>query len=279
MKNVLVKDPKNEILELCKKGNEKLVFVELGRDMFKGNEYILNKYFRNENGYACYYPNLLAFREIKSILTPKELKAILRKDFGKEVDLTGYRYNPEHFKYIVQEIQDDYDENLFREQEDEVVSELNQIDSLDFEAVKSLSRIIDKAIRKRTVILFELEDVPGIINNALDCYCKGVSCRQANEAMRAKLAKLNSLLNDKEVIEWIKSNPTDMLFDKEDYIETYQRVMRTLTSCKESLEEYRDCIHNDEDLFEDDIIENNYIECDSYEENEEYSDEDESEED
>ena len=261
-----VKDnSKNEILELCNDNSKKLVFVELGRDMFKDNEYILNKYFRNEEGKDCYYANLLAFREIKSVMTPYQLKNILRKDFKADVSLIGYRYNPEHYRFVQQYVQDEYEEDLFKYQDEDEVEDMRQIDSLDFDAVKQLSIIMDRAIKKRVVILFELESVPALLNRALDCYCKGVSCKQCNKEMRAKLASLNSLLNNKEVIEWIKTGPTDMSFDKEDYIETYQRVLRTLTDCKENLEEYRDCIHNEDDLFENEIIENNYIECDSIE--------------
>lgn len=273
MKNVLVKDSKNEILALCKnnvKKNEELKFVELGRNMFKDKPEILKRYFRNEKGEDCYYPNLLWFRTVVGEIDLSDIKEQLKIDFGQKVSLAGYKYNPEHYKFRQQFVQDEYEEDLFREQEDKP-EEIKQIDMLDFDAVKALSRLINKAVRKRVVIIFQLEDIPSLLNRALDCYYKGVSCRQVNEAMNAKLASINSLLNNKEVVEWIKTNPTDMSFDKEDYVETYQRVMRTLTDCKESLEEYRDCIHNEEDLFEDDIIENNYIECDSYEENEEYN--------
>ena len=267
MLNLLVKNETKAILEQCKVKDE-IVFIELGRDMFKDNEYILNKYFKNEHGQPCYYANLLAFKEIKSTMKPEDLKSILKKDFGRPVSLKGYKYNPEHYKFIQQYVQDEYEEDLFKEQPEEV-EELRQIESLDFEALKSLS-----VIKKRVVILFELETIPALLNRALDCYCKGVSCKQCNLEMRTKLASLNSLLSNKEVIEWIKTGPTDMSFDKEDYIETYQRVLRTLTDCKENLEEYRDCIHNEDDLFENEIIENNYIECDSYIENINYDEED-----
>ena len=70
MEKILVKE-QQEILAMCKPvaktEEDKLMFVELGRDMFKDNKYILDKYFRNENLQDCFYANLLAFKNIPDI--------------------------------------------------------------------------------------------------------------------------------------------------------------------------------------------------------------------
>ena len=111
MIKILTKEQK-EVLAMCKpiakeEKEDKLMFVDLGRDMFEGNEYILNKYFRNENLHKCYYANLLAFRDIPGI-TVYEIKRQLKKDFGKSVSLAGYKYNPEHYRFADCYIQEEY---------------------------------------------------------------------------------------------------------------------------------------------------------------------------
>jgi uncharacterized protein YaaN involved in tellurite resistance len=85
--------------------------------------------------------------------------------------------------------------------------------------------------------------------------------------MRAKLKELKTLLETPEVIAWLKTGASDMSFDKSDYVETYQRVLRQVSRIKDNLKEYQDLIHNDYDLFEEEILENNYLELESYIEN------------
>ena len=111
-------------------------------------------------------------------------------------------------------------------------------------------------------MIFNLENIPGIINNALDCYYKGVSCGASNAAMHAKIAEIRQMLEDNEVIEWLKTNPTDLCFDKNMYVETYQKVLRQITGIRNDSEENElrnyvyDVIHNEEDLWEEDILSN-----------------------
>ena len=271
----LVKNNTKEILALCKDNakvkSEKLVFTDLNRSMFKGNKVILNKYFKNESGQDCYYANLITFRNYKDI-TLYEIKKILKKDFGKEVSLAGYKYNPEHYRFNTEYQQEEYEEDLFKaksNEEEDLECELarkNRIEPLDFELVEKLSKFMFKALKQRYVLIFGIEDLPGILNNAIECFNLGVSCKPSNEAMEAKLNHLRSLLNEPSVIEWLKTGATDMSLDKEDYIESYQRVLRQITGIRdENLSEYcLDFFHNEEDLWEEDILENNYLETESY---------------
>ena len=281
MEKILVKD---EILAMCKpvakKEEDKLMFVELGRDMFKGNKYILDKYFRNEQGQSCYYANLLAFKNIPEI-TLYEIKKQLKKDFGKSVSLAGYKYNPEHYRFADYYLQEEYEEDLFKcktKEEEQAEFEAERrapVDPIDFDAVESLYSVLFKGIKARLVMILHLEDIPGIINNAYDCYYKGVSCGPSNGAMHAKIAEIRALLENNEVIKWLKTKPTDMMFDKFDYVDTYQRVLRQLTGIRdESLEYCRDFLENPEDLWIEDIIANDYPECESYIENNYTEDED-----
>ena len=281
MEKILVKD---EILAMCKpvakKEEDKLMFVELGRDMFKDNKYILDKYFRNERGQGCYYANLLAFREVPNV-TIYEIKKQLKKDFGKSVSLAGYKYNPEHYRFEDCYLQEEYEEDLFKcksKEEEEAEFEAERrapVDPIDFDAVESLYSVIFKGIKARLVMILNLETIPGIINNAYDCYYKGVTCSASNAAMHAKIAEIRALLENNEVIEWLKTKPTDMMFGHFEYVDTYQRLLRTLTGIRdESLEYCRDLLENSEDLWIEDVIANDYPDCESYIENNYTEDED-----
>lgn len=274
---VKTKDPKTEILALCKANatvNKDLVFVELGRDMFKDKPEILNKYFRNESGQDCYYANLLALRPLK--LNLNEIKKILKKDFGETVSLKGYKHDPEHYRFATQAMQDEYEEDLFRFQDKEI-EKIPYVEALDFTLVESLYKFIYKAIKNRYVMLFNVEDVPGILNNAIECYNLGVSCGPSNEAMAAKIAHIRKMLEDAEVIEWLKTGPTDMSFDPADYVQTYQKVIRQLTGIRdESLENTCfDIMHREDDLWEDMILTENLPEFLTYYEDVKETEEDE----
>lgn len=276
MNKILVKDPKMEILAMCKpvaKKEDKLMFVELGRDMFKGNKHILNKYFKNNKGQDCYYANLLAFKEIKGI-TLYDIKKQLKADFKQDVSLAGFKYNPEHYKYSVQHIQDEYEDDLYRnksveeERAEFEADRKSRIEELDFDAVESLYTVLFKALKARLVMILNLESVPGIINNAYDCYYKGVNCSMSNAAMHAKIAEIRQLLENPEMYKWLKTNPTDLMFDKFDYVDTYQRVLRQITGIRnDSLEYCRELLDNSEDLWIEDILKNEYIETEPLYEN------------
>lgn len=257
------------------KDSDILVFNSLSRDMFKDNHYILNKYFKNEVGQDCYYANLLYFRNIENIKL-EDIKAALKFDFQKSVSLAGYKYNQEHYKFATQSMQDEYEEDLFKYNKDEVLEfeadRRKRIEPLDFGALETLYLVLHKALRQRYIMLFNLETVPGILNNALECHFLGVNCGPSNEAMYAKIAEVRQLLENPTVIEWLKTGVTDMSFDKEEYVEAYQRVLRSLTAIRtEDLEEYREAIHNEYDLFEDEILSNNCIDACSYVENVSYT--------
>jgi hypothetical protein len=203
------------------------------------------------------------------------MKKVLKKDFGKDVSLKGYRYDPKHYVYSTYLDQIEYEEeDWFREKslEDEDKEKQAErrlrIESLDFDLVDRLYTLLIKSIKSRRLMIFNLESVPGIINNALDCYYKGVSCGASNAAMSAKLDELQAFLDNKEVIEWLKTNPTDLSFDKFDYIDTYQRVLRQITDIRnESLEYCRDLLGNIDDLWIEEIIANDYPECEAVYEN------------
>lgn len=285
MEKVLVKNQTLEILAMCKANakqeDNKLMFVELGRDMFKDKPNILNKYFKNKDNQDCYYANLLAFKGIEGINT-YEIKKQLKQDFGKEVSLAGYKYNPEHYRYASCIQQNEHDEELFKnktteEERAEFEAERRaRIEELDFDAVESLYAVLFKALKVRWVMLLNLESIPGILNNALDCYYKGVNCSMSNAAMHSKIAEIRRLMEDEEMIKWLKTKPTDLMFDKFDYVDTYQRVLRQITDISnENLEYIKELIENPEDLWVEDILNNEYLDTEPLYENNSDDDEDE----
>lgn len=286
MEKILMKNEKLEILELCKiqtkelkKEEDKYTFVNLNRDMFKDNKYILDKYFRNEYLEKCYYANLLAFKNRVNI-TFYQIKKELKQDFGKAVSLAGYKYNPEHYRFEEWWLQDEHDEDLFRnkskEQEELELynSRRNPVDtSLDFEAMERLNAVLFKGLESKLLIILHLEDIPGIINNALDCYSKGVSCGPSNAIMHNKIKEIRTLLENKEVVEWLKTNPTDLMFDKNLYISTYQKVLRQITDIRDSRLDYcEELLSYDEHM--EDILSNEYIELDNIYNSDSENDED-----
>ena len=283
MENILVKNPVKEILELCKHNTktEKINIKDLCRTDYKDNKVILDKYFKNERGEDCFYANLLYFRQFENV-SLNDIKNALKSDFKKAISLAGYKYNPEHYKFVTQALQDEYEEDLFKcksreEEELEKYEEYKykQIEGIDFEAVDKLTKVLFNALRKRWVMIFHLENIPGLINNALECHYLGVSCKPSNNAMNAKIAEIRALLDNKDVIEWLKTNPTDLMFDRCDYVSTYQRVLRNLTCIDNELSYVREIIHNPEDIFEEEILSNEFINTTCYIENTETNEEEE----
>lgn len=274
MEKILVQDlPQGSINDLFEenkstesKKEESLLFVELERGMFKDNKYILDKYFRNETGNSCCFANLLRIKENLLLEEGKELtnyiiSKILKQDFGCKVSLKGYRYNPEHYRFNDIYLQLDYEEDLFREQEDEPYDPYEGMEKqmLDYEVFDRLYNAVISAIKSRKLILLGLDTVPAMLNRALEANGLELDCGFYNRYCKNKLAELDKLATDLEVKEWMKTKPTDLSFDKGDYVETYQKALRSLFGFKvnEDMTGYcLDVIHNEEDLWETEILEN-----------------------
>lgn len=266
---ILVKNPKNEILEKIQvKNSEKekpILFIEQERSMYKNNPEILNKYFRNEEGHSCCYANLLAFDKEANL---KDVKKILEKDFGKPVSLKGYKHNPEHYRFASALLQNEYEEDLFRNSEDEALPEYYSLglEELDYEAVNTLTKVLWKAIKQRYVMILNLEGIPGLIHNALDCKYNGINCSASNNAMRSKIEEIRNLLENKDVKAWLETGASDMSFDKNEYISVYQKILKQLTSIRSELdkdlfkEQVFDLIHNEYDIFEENILDYDTVE-------------------
>ena len=134
-----------------------------------------------------------------------------------------------------------------------------------------------KAIRKRLVMLLDLESlITELVELAKYTYGFNENPTKFQmQALESARNKLFSKLKDSQVREFIKTNNDYTVFGEDEstrdmYISTYQKVLRILTNAKfgEDLEFYRDVIHNELDLLENRIIDNNseleyteYVEC------------------
>lgn len=197
-------------------------------------------------------------------------------------------YNILHQLYEFDELlsTEDIEANDARYWEESKASKLGYVgDTLDLEAFDELYKVLLKALQKRLVITLDLESVPSMLNTAIICYSdKQIDCKNINIALNAKLNAIRKLLNDPEVKEWISLGVSDMSYYTNesllnDYISTYQKVLRQLTDIRgENLEYVKDIFHNDLDLFEDEILANDEPELETYYDDKDDSDESDDEE-
>lgn len=285
---VVVKSTEISLPEILKVKNQEKqnkfksnLFTQLDVRDYLDNPYILNKYFTTENGTRCARANLIKVKLENPDIELKDLKEMLKADFGKSISLAGYKYNPEHYKFACSYLQQEFEEDLFRESEDPEElkkffksRECRELDTLDFEAYEKLYLILANAIKNRVVILWNVENVPAMLSNAMNCWNSDVSCRMSNAAMNSKLEELYEIYSNLKVSGWTFEK-TDLIFDKYDYISTYQKVLRQISDIRnESLEELRASFHNEEDPYEEEILANDlenevpYYEDTDYEDNE-----------
>lgn len=300
MEKILLKDPRNEILEKCKVDKSNVSFIlDLAKLGAK----------RGRKAYADMSDDELYEAYVKKC--ERQGHPVLNKETWLDFQVM--------YEYEDLLTTEDIEEKDFRYQPEPKSVRLGYIgDELDYEAIDSLYKLLFKALKKRLVIILDLEGVPSIINSALRCRYQGYDCKGVNALMNAKLTETRQLLENPDVTEWLNSGVSDMSHlvlddyrtEKKfkptgkyivneydilipvykvkkvktkykldlslDYIRTYQKVLRQLTDIKdESLEFIRDIIHNDEDIFEDEILKNEDIEISYFSENIDYDEEDE----
>lgn len=248
LEDIKVKKPNTDLLDLLKKDSkaneekeEYILFKDLERDTYKNNPDILYKYFRNAEGKDCYKACIKSpYLQNKSIL---EISRLMRKDFGIKVKLYGYKYNENDYRFVCPQNQALYEEDLYmktKEQEQAEYDAERQLDlfgnQIDYTLFETLYRMIYKALSVNRIMLFQLDNAMSILNNAIDCESKGVSCLASNHAMKAAIEAVYKILTDKESIKFIKEYD-DTIFDKNDYIETYCKVLNSIVPNMETYEE------------------------------------------
>jgi hypothetical protein len=280
----------------------KVAVGDLVRPMFVGNDYICKKYFTNETGHSCYNcrafitkkdyeeivktfksvknPENLVFETASKYYKDKALVKMLSKDFGMEISLEGRCTEESDFRYSSFIAQEVYDEDLFRENELEL-PEPTKV-ALDYEVYEELYKVIFKAIKKRYVMILELSGIVPLLNNIREYMCNtGNPTKNMLDSMYALKARIEKTLTNSEVQEWLALGINDIQVyaqdesTRQDYIRTYQGVLRMLSGIKpgESLEYMRDIVHNDSDVFEDEIIANEGFDIESFQTNLDYDEE------
>lgn len=271
----------SNVLELCKVESSEvektaLVFKDLTRDMFKDNTKILNKYFRNESGSDCAFANLVRVKYELAKPTMYYIKKILKKDFGRDVSLKGYKYDPKHYMFKDIFTQLEYEEEYYRTPEAEMErnQELDNLisEGLDYEKLDTLYNVMRRALLVRTVIILGLDNVLSLINTAIEADLGGYNCSGYNYSISQHLKRVRQLLTSDEVQKWLLDGHSDLDFAEDentvnDYIRTYHNCLRDLVGSDIELDAYLDLIHNPKDKFENRIATglDNIQECSYYE--------------
>ena len=229
--------------------DEELSFVDLTRREFSKNKYILNKYFRNEQGHDCAFANLLRIEDKSSLY---KIKKELKRDFKQKVSLKGYKYDPKHYVYSDIYNQLEYEEEYYRTPDAEEERRLENSKlinvSLDYDLVDKLSKIIETSYINNIVMLLNLDTAYSLINTGIELDLKGFDCTSTNNAITRELHRIDAYLADEELCEFLKSN-TDNIFDYEDRKNVYSKIAKNFLEI-EIPEEYQEVSYY-EDSYED----------------------------
>lgn len=264
--------------------NNTINVVDLEDSYFLNNNMLLNKYFifKDHSLDRFHMPEVedeeylniaktikLADNNLNQETASKYSKEkvyaeIVRRDFkipnNFKISFTGYCYSDDYYECY------DYQDNViwledkFRETEDDYPS-IIRVSSIDTEIWDKLYKYCVKAIKNRLAMILE---IPGIIHQLYDVleYTEGFSINCTSEMSRSLYARYSNfvkLIHNKELVNWVKEGNNDYtLYGKSvecftDYIESYHKMLYKLSNG--NVEYYKDIIHNDIDLLENFIFE------------------------
>ena len=284
-----------------KKNDEDLYLVNMTRSMFLDRPEIIEKYFKNEEGYACYNPrvvldkatyeseiagfkkqpkdkNNLKFETASSYYKRKVLQNVLNKDFGTYVNMAGYEYKPELCRYNNFWSHFVYDEDNFRDAEDKVI--VSKQMCLDYELFEELHKVLFKAVRKNLVMLLNLENTIYVLNSIRETIVNTGFCTETQLNTMHKIKNdLTKVLESQEVKDWLETGVNDYIVfgtdetTKSDYIRTYQKVLRGITASRpnEDMSDF-ECFIGQNDLSSE-ISSNEDFEIESFQSNLDYNEE------
>lgn len=238
---------------------------ELNRKDYLDNPRLLNKYFRCNN------------HDVEVVYIPDSVSIdTVRYDFQDFKLYKDKNYNPKDIENWTSDklyLNLDASDDAFRDNDNDnrnksgyeiyIQDEISDT-ALPQDIFEELYRVCIKAIKKRLVMLLDVEKIVDQLVNILK-YTNGLSSNctsfQASSLINVRKALIVKLQN-KQVSKFIKENNDFSVFAKDeltrnDYIETYQRVLRKLTNITDSnLDFIRDIISNKEDSLENEIIAN-----------------------
>lgn len=247
--------------------NSMLPVSELNRKDYLDNPEILNKYFRvnNHDIDTCYVSEEISIDEVRADFHNKKLY----KDGNMLKAKTAEYYTGNKFYLNL-----DADDDSFRNGDDDsrklsgydvYVAQEVRSSTVDKDLFEELYRFCIKTIKRRLVMLLDTEKIINeLINiiNYTDGFSNNCTAIQSSALVNSKKNLLKKISN-RSVKDFIKSNNDYTVFGtdeltRNDYIGTYQRVLRKLTDIRDSnLDFIRDIISNKEDCLENEILENN----------------------
>ena len=282
-------------LEVVLKENEGLIpVIDLHPAMFKGNYEVLNKYFRYDNHdleifhmpelteeeYNEYIKNNKVkgednqvFETASAYYKKKAQQNIISKDLGIDLKLLsfkGYNSNELYYTYGDFHTSVDFAENEWYREEDndmptskELYIDMNgHKNELDIDLYEELEKVCLKLIKLRLAMIFDVKKIVYILKDILEYtngFAENVTTEQNNMLVSAK-NKLEKMLNDKELTEWIKAGNTDytLYAECEDtrrlYIQEYHSILGALAG-RGGEAYYKGIIHNEIDKYEDLLFE------------------------
>lgn len=211
------------------------------------------------------------------------------RDLGvnvKDLDFSNYFWNDDYFVYDDMWLSSDYVDNKFMEEEEEPLTARKcyiDMDShqqaLDRDLFDELYSFCTKAVITRKVMLFaKVEQCLSILKVIIE-YTDGLSTNTSGNMMKSliKYKKyFEEYFTNEETKEFINSTSDIEIYASDetthsDYIDTYVSVIRKLTAitsdCPETRDFVKGLIHNENDIFEEEILDKLYedgLECISY---------------
>lgn len=292
---------KNEIL--AKLSNDSVVLADLRRKDFSSRE-ILDKYFVNDEGYMSktfhipsltkeVYESVVAtlknvsavnkdFATASDYYKRKVLAIIIAKDLGvspKNIDFTGYTFDERWYKMTDEWLEMEYMEELFRESESDSRSAkqlyIDEDDSQDLplDLFSALYKFCIKAIRRRIAMTLEVEGCFSTllsIMKSTNGFSSNATSAQV-DALKGFTQHFIKMLQDEQVKAFILEYTDIDIFDKSDVVATYQKLFRMFSDVHEGDLGYcKDVFHNEKDVYEDEILTNEYLLVEEYVTHENY---------
>lgn len=264
--------------------------IDLNPNLFKGNNEVLEKYFRYDNhDLEIFHIPELTDEEYNKFVKNNKVKGesnqvletatayykkkaqlyIISEDLGiprDKLSLEGYNSNELYYAYSDFHASSRYAEDeAYRESEDDMpTSKELYIDmnghknSLDYELYDELNSICLKLIKKRLAMLLDVKKICFILKDILEYtngFAENINADQVRALQGAK-RKLTDMLSNKELVEWINAGNNDYTLyaeceeTRKDYIKEYHDMISVWTG-RGAEEYFKDVIHCENDKYED----------------------------
>ena len=270
--------------------------IALCPEHFKGNHKVLNKYFRHDNHdlEVFHMPELTeeeyteyikenkvkgednqVFETASAYYKKKAQHYIIAKDLEISLKMLSFKdYNTNELYYTYSSYSDSVryaEEEWYREEDNDMptskelyIDMCGHKNTLDMDLYKELETVCLKLTKARLAMIFEVKKIVYILKDILEYtngFAENITAEQNSSLIAAK-NRLEKMLNDKELVEWIKAGNTDytLYAECEDtrsiYIKEYHDILSAWTG-RGGEAYYKSVIHNEIDKYEDLMFEEN----------------------